>query len=370
MRSRRQFDPYTTTTTTAAPPTTLPPRSVFQRDLTSWLIGITRRRADDSLRIELNAHYVERLVSEWSWSLETTGAASLPYLGSLFTVLREQMAYTKDDAVHNMFAFATKQLDQDELVKMYNLFTDPHKFARSLHDARSLAVQFLERDVETSSGEIGKLYEILTHNYNIILPKEDAEYWAQRVAAAGCEVDKFWSVYQTIPDDADPGIWTKDREAQQAKRKLQLALDQALRVSFDMQAYRYAVDGRPYTAAQFQDYYGIDNYMEYWMASPVAQKVYGSSVEATYRYRTFGWMYDHADVAASIGWFLRKSYTSWPEMASAWQSASWATRRRIGEDGNVHTLDEFVTAYGSAWQQKWLDAAVALCQECTAASHD
>ena len=101
---------------------------------------------------------------------------------------------------------------------MYNLFTDPHKFARSLHDAgfrglgssfglgsgfktllgffrvlhletytfkgfgpvnsidcqdaRSLAVQFLERDVETSSGEIGKLYEILTHNYNIILPKE------------------------------------------------------------------------------------------------------------------------------------------------------------------------------------------------------
>ena len=52
VRSRRQFDPYTTTTTTAAPPTTLPPRSVFQRDLTSWLIGITRRRADDSLRIE------------------------------------------------------------------------------------------------------------------------------------------------------------------------------------------------------------------------------------------------------------------------------------------------------------------------------
>eukprot|EP00439_Symbiodinium_sp_Y106_P022533 s5959_g2.t2 len=75
-------------------------------------------------------------------------------------------------------------------------------------------------------------------------------------------------------------------------------------------------------------------------------------------------MYDHADVAASIGWFLRKSYTSWPEMASAWQSASWATRRRIGEDGNVHTLDEFESGTCEPFEcQTGPDEA---CRECTA----
>ena len=143
------------------------------------------------------------------------------------------------------------------------------------------------------------------------------------MAAAGCEADKFREFYNRL----------RDR---------QRATDEAVMASFEMQAYRYAEDGKYYTASQFKDYFGY-NWMAKWMASPVAQKVAedGRAYSASQFHEFF-----------KFGWLTK------------WNAAKWATQRRIAEDGKVYTLDEFVSYFKSEWQQKWAKAPVALCREC------
>ena len=148
------------------------------------------------------------------------------------------------------------------------------------------------------------------------------------MAAAGCEAEKFATFYQRFHDK-------------------QRAISEAVSASFDMQAYRYAEDGKYYTASEFKDYFG-SNWMAKWTASPVAQKVARDgkaySVSQFHDYFKGGWL-------------------------SYWHEARWATQRRIAEDGKIYTMAEYVSYFRSQWQQKWAIAPVALCKECTAASH-
>ncbi|CAE7610789.1 rps1 [Symbiodinium sp. CCMP2592] len=248
---------------------------------------------------------------EW-WYMETCGA-SISYLKQLYSVLTHRFAipYTRNEAIGLMFAYATKQLDPDQLYAMYHVLAGSHLGGQK---ARARAAELLEQGA--SPTELSNLYRVL----KTWLPDREAQDTAMEAAAAGCEAEKF------------------------ARTRV---VSEAVTASFDNQAFRYAEDGKYYTASEFKDYFG-SNWMAKWRASPVAQKVARDgraySVSQFHDYFKGGWL-------------------------SYWHEARWATQRRIAEDGRIYTMAEYVSYFGSQWQQKWAKAPVALCKECTAASH-
>ena len=256
---------------------------------------------------------------EW-WYMETCGA-SVWYLKQLYSLLthRFTIPYSQREALELMFAYAKKQLDPDQLFAMYHVLSGSH-LGREKACAR--AAELLEKDA--SPTELSNLYRVMA----TWLPDREAQETAIAVAAAGCEAEKFATFYQRFHDK-------------------QRAISEAVSASFDMQAYRYAEDGKYYTASEFKDYFG-SNWMAKWTASPVAQKVARDgkaySVSQFHDYFKGGWL-------------------------SYWHEARWATQRRVAEDGKIYTMAEYVSYFRSQWQQKWAIAPVALCKECTAASH-
>ncbi|CAE7218944.1 unnamed protein product, partial [Symbiodinium microadriaticum] len=299
----------------------------FEDDAVTMQSGISEARDPEaelsSWLMEVGLSYEDAgwWAQKESWYLKTCGA-TLPYLKKLYQELTGGLALPKGDAIPKMFDYAKKALDPAQLSNMFWVLHDCNVekgLCLYKEEALSRAPGLLE--MGTSSTELLKLYNFLTDD--IERPKKEA----MEVAAAGCEADKYWSAYQAT------------------HHKL-AALDEAVRTSFEMQAFRYAVDGRPYTASLFKGHYG-SNWLEKWTASPAAQKVAEDGK------------------AYSVPQFWEYFKDDW----SKWHEAKWATQRRIAEDGTVYTLEEFAEHYKSQWQQKWADAPVALCKECTAASH-
>jgi len=257
--------------------------------------------------------------------LETCGA-TLPYLKKLYEKLTVSSGIDlpQGDAIEKMFDYAKKAIDPVQLSNMYWVLYDCHNLCLpKKEEALFGASELLAKGA--SSGELLKLYKLLSDD-NDRYPKKEA----MEVAAAGIEVDKYWSAYR---DQVSHNKWA--------------AIDEAVRTSFGMQAFRYDESGEYYTASQCQDKYG-SNWLEKWNASPAAQKVAEDGK------------------AWTAPQFWEYFNDSW---LSKWHEAKWATQKRIANDGHVYTLDEFVKHYGSQWQQKWAEAPVALCEECTAASH-
>mmetsp|Transcript_6232 Transcript_6232/g.13473 ORF Transcript_6232/g.13473 Transcript_6232/m.13473 type:complete len:329 (-) Transcript_6232:20-1006(-) len=287
-----------------------------QRDLVFWLTSLQLTQADAQ-------SWAEKELS----AMETCGA-SLGYLQRLHWVLTGTMYFDNRAAIPVAFEYAKKQLDPDQLFEMYSVLKD--KLGLSKKEARSRAPELLEKDA--SPTQLSDLYTEMTAGASwlswLVKSPKEAQGLAMESAAAGCEPDKFKSAYQDNHD----------------KRT---AADEAIRASFDTQAYRYADDGKYYTASQFKNYYGGD-WVAKWTASAVAQKVAEDG---------------KAYSAAQFKEYFKQDWLS------KWNAATWATQRRIAEDKKVYTLDEFVSYFKSEWQQKWAEAPVALCEECTAASH-
>ncbi|CAE7780467.1 unnamed protein product, partial [Symbiodinium sp. CCMP2456] len=188
-----------------------------------------------------------------SWYLETCGA-TLPYLKKLYEELTASrgIALPQGDAIPKMFDYAKKALDPVQLSNMYWVLYDcnhAYGHAKGLCQYPKEALEQAPALVEmgTSSKELLKLYNFMTDD--IERPKKEV----MEFAAAGCEADRYWSAYQAT------------------HHKL-VAVDEAIRTSFEMQAFRYAEDGKYYTASQFKDHYG-SNWLKKWSASPAAQKV-------------------------------------------------------------------------------------------------
>eukprot|EP00439_Symbiodinium_sp_Y106_P027341 s6348_g3.t1 len=200
-----------------------------QRDLVFWLTSLQLTQADAQ-------SWAEKELS----AMETCGA-SLGYLQRLHWVLTGTMYFDNRAAIPVAFEYAKKQLDPDQLFEMYS--------------ARSRAPELLEKDA--SPTQLSDLYTEMTAGASwlswLVKSPKEAQGLAMESAAAGCEPDKFKSAYQDNHD----------------KRT---AADEAIRASFDTQAYRYADDGKYYTASQFKNYYGGD-WVAKWTASAVAQKV-------------------------------------------------------------------------------------------------
>ncbi|CAE7464498.1 unnamed protein product, partial [Symbiodinium sp. CCMP2456] len=214
----------------------------LQADLESWLTS-----ASVGLR-QGDAEWWAK--KEW-WYMETCGA-TLSYLQHLHSVLTGSMSWSNGEAVQMTFEYARKQLDANQLLAMYNVLA--HKLGLGIDAASVRAAALLKKDA--SPTELSDLYEMIKNTMPwlswLVKSPEEAQALAMESAAAGCEPDKFKSAYQAHHDK-------------------KTAADEAIRASFNMQAYRYADDGKYYTASQFKGHYG-DDWVAKWTASPVAQK--------------------------------------------------------------------------------------------------
>ncbi|OLQ02725.1 hypothetical protein AK812_SmicGene14384 [Symbiodinium microadriaticum] len=314
-----------------------------------------RRNKDDSFAMEASISEARDPEKDLEFWLTTCGA-SLGYLQRLHWVLSNKMDFDKGAALPLALEYAKKQLDPDQLLAMYTVLRD--KLGLSVEEARSRAPELLEKDA--SPTQLSDLYTEMTAGASwlswLVKSPKEAQGLAMESAAAGCEPDKFKSAYQANHDK-------------------KTAAEDAIRASFDTQAYRYADDGRYYTAERFADYYKSGgDWVAKWTNSPVAQKV-RSHDPLTCCIQRSGSKPQVPSIlcvaedgkAYSASQFKEFFKEGW---LSKWNAATWATQRRVTEpDGKVYTLDEFASYFKSEWQQKWAESPVALCKECTAASH-
>merc|ERR1719335_898630 len=100
-------------------------------------------------------------------------------------------------------------------------------------------------------------------------------------------------------------------------------VSEVLAKSYQQQVYRYADDGKLYSAPQYQAYYGKE-WLKLWSAAPQEFRVAGDGV------------------AYTVMDFVEYYPDSW---LTKWEAAHTATQQRVAENGNVYSMQEFIDYY-------------------------
>jgi len=166
------------------------------------------------------------------------------------------------------------------------------------------------------------LFQVLYSVSAVNLPRSQAAQVAVDLAAAGASAEKLKASF----------LEAKSRMSKD------VALKAAIRDAVDANLYgleaRYAKDGKPYVAREFQIYYG-EQWLAEWMAAPQEKRT----------------AQDGKDYLAAE--FLTYYGTSWN---TKWAASAIAEQRRIANDGKTYTMDEFMKHYSDSWQSEWAQA--------------
>jgi len=111
-------------------------------------------------------------------------------------------------------------------------------------------------------------------------------------------------------------------------------------------ARRYAKDGKPWTAIDFQKWYSGSWYSE-WQQSPQEQRVAND--------------WQSYSVESFASW--------WPSnWQTKWDDSKEATQQRRTSDGKTYNMWDFKKWYGDPWRAQWMKSVVVPCVECRSSS--
>lgn len=196
-------------------------------------------------------------------------------------------------------------------------------------EAQSRAIELSLRQVEPDS--LKALYHVIYSRSGLDFSKADAQKTSIEQAAVGADAETFKQVYLLA---RQKGLPQSSCIAEASREAVKATLQGLVR--------RHAKDTIPYTAAQFQSYYG-DAWFSEWGSGPSEQRVAEDGFEYT---------------AAS---FAEHYGSSW---AAKWASSKVATQVRIAQDGKHYTMKDFADYYKDEWQNLWEKAPETRCQEC------
>eukprot|EP00930_Biecheleria_cincta_P014149 TRINITY_DN1228_c0_g1_i1.p1 TRINITY_DN1228_c0_g1~~TRINITY_DN1228_c0_g1_i1.p1 ORF type:complete len:312 (+),score=87.22 TRINITY_DN1228_c0_g1_i1:85-1020(+) len=229
---------------------------------------------------------------------------------------------SKAEIRQQLLPLAKQHIDPEELKNMWTALYSTSSLDLSKSECKSRSIELTKYRAEPD--QVKALYDVLYRSIN--LPKTQAQSDTLELAAAGCDPKALEASYK-------------------ASRDLNSAKSSALRANLNGEAKRYAKDGKAYTLAEFQQYYGKDYFLE-WLAAPAEKRVAND-------YKAY--------TASEFRMFFGSSWES------KFIAGLPATQMRIAEDGKIYDIAEFVQYYKDSWQKKWAAAPEVPCKECHAA---
>lgn len=304
-------------------PLALPSTAVTPEELESFFVsssGLALSRAD-------------------AYALAKNEAGTLTRCGVTVSALKELKAVLYNSDVldigmsqlrEKLLPLAKEHVAPERLTALYQTLYSSTSMDLPKTDAQSRSIELAQRMAEPD--QLKQLYDMLYSPSSLDLPKKDAQVNAIELTAAGADAGTLKVAFQ---------------QAKRLGRSTDLALKEASAAAvsrnLDGLVRRYAKDGKPYTAAEFQTYYS-EGWMAEWMAGPQEKHVADDSKA-----------YYASEFSAHYG-------TSWQ---SKWQASSVATQMRIADDGMTYNTDQFVQYYKDSWRSKWATSPEVPCGECS-----
>jgi len=226
---------------------------------------------------------------------------------------------------------AYQQVAPANLLDLYRTLYSTNGVDLQKSDAQSRAIELAKKQVDAAT--LQTLFSALYATSGLDLQKKDAQVNALELALAGANATQLKLAYKGF---------TKMGKTKQAA--LQASIPEAVLAGFYGLARRHAQDTKPYTAAEFQDYFK-GNWVSLWSSAIQEERVAN----------------DHH--AYTVADFVKYYKDSW-----YWTQATTATQKRLAADGKTYTMEEFQQYYGNSWQTEFESAAVLPCAECASAS--
>mmetsp|Transcript_41713 Transcript_41713/g.104813 ORF Transcript_41713/g.104813 Transcript_41713/m.104813 type:complete len:328 (-) Transcript_41713:135-1118(-) len=224
-----------------------------------------------------------------------------------------------------IFPLAEQHVSPVKLGTMYTALTSSYTISGGLAlpkaQAQETAITMLKSRAEPD--ELYALYKVMYGYSGLGFDKTTAQRTAISLAIAGADANTFKTTYQQ-------------------SKNIVLAQNAAVAAELSGLVRRYAKDAKPYTASEFQKYYGNDWFSE-WSAGPMELHV--SS--------------DHRAHTASQ--FARHYGANWQ---TKYQASAEATQKRLASDGKVYTMLEYQSYYGNSWQTLWSASPELPCSQC------
>jgi hypothetical protein len=233
----------------------------------------------------------------------------------------------------NLLPVAYQQVKPEDLTEMYKTLYATDSVDMQKSDAQSRSIELAKKQVDAAT--LKSLFAALYATSGVDLPKKDAQVQALTLSLSGANSTQLKTAYQ--------GFRHMGKSVQDA---LQAAIPESILAGFHGLARRHALDVTPYTAAEFQQYYG-SSWASKWESSPQEERVANDY---------------HAYDVADFGKYYKDSWY--------WTQAKTATQRRLADDGKPYTMKEFYDYYGGDWQKSWMAAPVLACVECVKPASD
>lgn len=231
----------------------------------------------------------------------------------------DYLDFTKSDLQARLLPLAEQHLDPMYVKTMFDALYAVKALDLPKSVAKTRTIEMVKYDADPA--QVKELFFVLRSIPS--LTKADAQAKAMELGAAGCDPIALRNSYA-------------------ASSNLASASNSAMRANLNGELRRYFKDGKAYTVAETQSYYG-DRFMSEWLAAPVEKRVANDGKEYSVR-----------EFRAHYG-------SSWEQK---WHAAQTSTQMRLAEDGKAYSIADFVAYYKDSWQQKWSQAPVLACREC------
>jgi hypothetical protein len=217
----------------------------------------------------------------------------------------------------NLLPLAYQHVSPAALNALFQTLRSPSGLGLLVFDATAKALQLGKQKAEPYL--LGPLYQVLYSFSGVNLPRTQAAQWALNLAVAGASAEKLRASY----------LDKKSRMSQDAA--LAAAISDAVDANLFCVEARYAKDGKPYVAREFQTHYGTQ-WLAEWLAAPQEKRTAQDGKD-----------YLAAEFMAHYGdsWIIR------------WAASGVAEQRRIAKDGRTYAMAEFLQYYGDSWQSEW-----------------
>mmetsp|Transcript_32224 Transcript_32224/g.68795 ORF Transcript_32224/g.68795 Transcript_32224/m.68795 type:complete len:352 (+) Transcript_32224:97-1152(+) len=244
------------------------------------------------------------------------------------------MDMSKQAMAEQIFPVATDGVDPAALATLYKGLYSMSGCNMDKTQAQSAALELAGIPVDPAP--LKKIWDTLYSMSGANLNKQEAHRWVVDVMAAGADGDVFESDWKAN--------WRVTSNKGEALKK---TIASAVAAGAAGLQARYAKDGKLYSPAQFQSYYG-DMWLVEWLQAPLEKRVANDGKE--YTAREFQAFYSQ-------------------DVARYWNQAQEAPQRRMAEDGQTYTLQEFISYYKNNWQTKFQKASI-VADECAGLNHE
>lgn len=272
--------------------------------------------------------------SHQRWNALDKCGVEISTLDALKNVLydRETLDLTLPEIRSQIFELAEQHIKPDKLKQLWLALSTGYTLSGGLQlpkaeaktMTRVLALKHAEPD------NLKALYQVMYGYYGLGFDRALAQSESIQLAEAGADADAFKSTYTATVSKGQQTALIEASKASVAKNLQGLVR-------------RYALDGKAYTASEFQQYYG-EGWLSAWTDSPMEKRL--STDRKAY----------------TADQFSRHFGRSW---ASLYQSRPEATQLRLAEDGQVYRMVEYEKYYGDQWHDKWSVSPELACKECS-----